>query len=136
MFTIDLWDYDGVGLIIAYPSGVTYVNQAGGLTCRQPELEGVFVPLTAQLSAVGNELQEYFTGPKWKGRCDDGIDVETADFVDGLLRAHDWAGSLQVDRDRLSDSLEAWIHMRVGGNGFFWPGFEGGHGVLVWENSD
>ncbi|AUX40429.1 uncharacterized protein SOCE26_018300 [Sorangium cellulosum] len=46
--------YDaGLGLIIKHASGVLYTNQTCGVCCAQPELEGVFVPLDAEESWLG-----------------------------------------------------------------------------------
>lgn len=136
MFTIELDELEGVGLIIAHPSGVEYTNQVGGYACLHPKLEGVLVPLITALPAP-EELYAHFTGPKWKGHCYEGIDAETADFIDGLLCKYGWDGPILVDRERMAESYEAWIRVKVGLNGSHWHGdFQGGAGVLTWENSD
>lgn len=132
-FTIDLWDNESPGLIIACKSGVTYTNQVGGYACRHPEIEGVFVPLPAGIS---EKLEAYFTGPKWNGRCYDEIDEETASFIDSVLNAVDLAGSLCVDRERLTESCEAWIWVKLSMNSLLWLGLNEGEGVLTWSNSD
>ena len=41
---LDLYDFDGAGTIIPWPSGVMISNQCGGHCCLHPEIEGVFVP--------------------------------------------------------------------------------------------
>lgn len=41
MKKICLWSFNGLGLIIKYPSGVIYTNQAGGYACLQPQEEGI-----------------------------------------------------------------------------------------------
>lgn len=132
-FTIDLWDNESLGLIIACKSGVTYTNQVGGYACHHPEIEGVFAPLPG---SINEKLEAFFTGPKWNGRCYDEIDEETANFIDALLREVDLASSLCVDRERLGESCEAWIWVKISMNSLLWLGLNEGAGVLTWENSD
>ncbi len=132
-FTIDLWDNESPGLIIACPSGVTYTNQVGGYSCHHPELEGIFVPLRG---SIAEKLNAYFTGPKWNGRCYDSIDEETAGFIDSVLRDIDLGGSLCVNREKLEESCEAWIWVKLSRNSLLWLGLDEGEGVLTWENSD
>jgi hypothetical protein len=144
-----LYEHVGLGLIVAFPSGVTYSNQAGGFACFQPELEGIFIPLRNDCLVEGNELlspavglEEYFTGEKWRGAAMHGIDEEDADFIDALLQSHRLSHCLKVDRTRLDESSEAWIHVEVGADeaGEI-PIFSGlgpypRYGVLTWQNSD
>ncbi len=132
-FTVDLYEHEGLGLIIACLSGVNYTNQVAGYACLHPELEGVYIPLPA--SGVG-KLESYFTGPKWNGRCYEAIDEETADFVDAILAELGLGSCLRVDRDRFAESWEAWIRVKVGMNSVHWLGLNQGDGVLTWENSD
>ena len=42
---IQLRDLEGLALVVEYPSGVLYTNQAGGVFCNQPIVEGVLAPL-------------------------------------------------------------------------------------------
>jgi hypothetical protein len=132
-FTIDLYEHEGLGLIIACPSGVSYTNQVAGYACQHPELEGVYVPLPA---SACEELYSYFTGPKWNGRCYNAIDEETASFVDAILARLDLGCCLRVDRDRFAESWEAWIQVKISMNSVLWLGLDEGTGVLTWENSD
>ncbi|MCB1277693.1 DUF6210 family protein [Prosthecobacter sp.] len=133
-FTIDLWDNDLPGLIIACKSGVTYTNQVGGYACRHPEIEGVFVPLPGSMS---EKLDAHFTGPKWCGHCYDAIDDETASTVDEILAELAFVSTtVRVDRKKLADSCEAWIWVTISSNGYLWPGLSEENGVLTWGNSD
>lgn len=132
-FTIDLYEHEGLGLIIACPSGVNYTNQVAGYACLHPELEGVYVPLPA---SVCEKLDSHFTGPKWSGHCYEAIDEETADFVDAILAELDLGFCLCVDRDRFAESWEAWIQVKISMNSVLWLGLDEGTGVLTWENSD
>jgi hypothetical protein len=149
--TIRLWALKGIGLIIAHPSGVLYGNQTGGHANFHMALEGVFVPLMdpgdadtyrAKLSGEfvdqQSALDAYFMGPKWEGYCDAWIDDETADFVDKVLAGSTATRRLKVDRDRMADSHEAWIHVVVPADDGYqlYEGFPGGPGVLTWQNSD
>ena len=138
---ISLWPLNGIGLIIAHPSGVLYMNQVGGYACNHPRMEGAFVPLMDPDIDQQKALEDYFTGPKWHGHCYNGIDAETADFVDGVLATSPLTRRLHVNREKLAASEEAWIHVRIAPNedeksfGKF-AGFPSGMGVITWENSD
>jgi len=138
-FSIDLWPFRSIGVIVAHPSGVVYSTQAGGYATRHPALEGVFIPLEpGDLQARLDE--HFFYGPKWEGHCYSGIDDETADFIDRLLAASPLTRAIVVDRTRLKESMEAWIHVTIASAGTdgdrAFGGFDGRSGVLIWENSD
>ncbi|MCA9882794.1 MAG: hypothetical protein H6670_00310 [Anaerolineaceae bacterium] len=108
-----LYDSCGLGLIIKYPSGVLYSNQAGGYACMQPAEEGIYVPLSNDGFNLDQIFYKYFTGPKWMGGCANGIDDETADFIDEQLKTYLPASIIRVDRDRMKDSYEAWVYVRI-----------------------
>jgi hypothetical protein len=110
---IRLWDTVGLGVIILFPSGVNYSNQAGGHSCLQPEAEGVFVPLHDEATEQEKMLYSHFTGPKWGGWCNQYIDDETADFIDNLLELSHHTKILKVDRQRLQDSYESWVYVQI-----------------------
>lgn len=140
---IRLWEQKGIGLIICYPSGVLYSNQAGGYACLQPEIEGVFVPLVDCVKGHKQEehLRKHFTGPKWKGHCYDKIDGKTADFIDKILADSYITKRLKVDRSKLNKSFEAWIHINIlsderDSDLREFHGFESTNGIITWENSD
>ena len=140
----------GLGLIIEYPSGVMYSNQVGGFSCLHPELEGVFIPLFDELKGEHQETQllNFFTGNKWMGNCARGIDAETADFVDEVLIQSVATDVLRVDRQKLAQSCEAWVHVKIGEHIdtdlrnttqyklSSLSSFYGKKGVLTWANSD
>lgn len=117
---VTLYDFVGLGLIVGYPNGVIYTNQTCGTACRQPQFEGVLVPLrnmclmpSRELVSPENALYDYFTGPKWGGIGGPGIGDDDADFIDRLLDQHRLSACIAVDRSRLADSEEAWIHVQV-----------------------
>ena len=143
---IDLYNAEHLGLIIMKKSGVTYTNQTGGYACLHPETEGVYVPLSNEKSELLNKLIEYFTGLKWKGCCWDGIDEETANFIDKLLRetssikySAENLGFISVDREQLKLSHEAWIYVNLSqpsDESSIINGFGDAKGILTWPNSD
>lgn len=134
---LDDADPQGLGLIVAATSGQTYSNQCGGYACRHPELEGVYVALGPTPASFEN----HFVGEssKWKGHCYDGIDEETARFLDVELASDALGriGCVTVDHGRLRDSEEAWVWVKIAENHHpLLRGHGGRNGVLVWENSD
>ena len=138
---IRLWNGGGIGIIILYKSGVHYSNQTGGYACLHPEAEGVYVPLVNELVDQEARLEDFFTGPKWQGWCSDGIDGETADFIDAVLESSPYSRGLKVDRQRLDASHEAWVHLTVPGTAtapeaIELVGFEEAEAILTWSNSD
>ncbi|HET9366215.1 MAG TPA: DUF6210 family protein [Candidatus Angelobacter sp.] len=133
---ISLDGFHGVGLIIARPSGVLYGNQAEGYACSHPQAEGVFLPLPVQPGASELwSLQQHFRG-EWGP-----IDEESARIVDRILRrnGHNY---LKVNRARLTESCEAWIHVLIDEPEMYSKassaiaGFGKCEGVLTWPNSD
>lgn len=110
--------------------------------CHHPELEGVFVALHDEdVEQLARLDQHFFYGPKWQGHCYNGIDQETADFLDALLAASPVTRCIAVDRDRLLLSHEAWVHVLFEcGDGADetgrFAGFGRGRGILTWPNSD
>lgn len=111
---IKLYNTSGIGVIINFPSGVIYSNQAGGTSCLQPEAEGVYVPLFNQVNDQEKKLYDYFTDPKrmWFGSAK--ISEDDADFIDKILGESVFTSFIKVDRDRLDDSHEAWVHVAIG----------------------
>jgi hypothetical protein len=147
---VELWEGVGLGLIIEWPSGILFSNQTGGTSTLHPETEGIFVPLRNDCERQGNrllspdsELLEYFEGPKHKGTgATQGLDSEDADFITSVLaRWH--LDQVTVDRARLADSHEAWVHVIIDENKSgneelpfhnFAPYPR--RGILTWSNSD
>ncbi|KYG09597.1 hypothetical protein BE21_16980 [Sorangium cellulosum] len=133
--------YDaGLGVILQHPSGVLYTNQTRGVCCAQPEMEGVFVPFDAEESWL--RLNAYFVGPKYEGTgAMQGLDDEDATFIESVVRDARTGVPLIVDRSRLKESHEAWVHVLIEGeaekigvvSGF---GPYPRRGVLTWPNSD
>lgn len=138
---------DAMFLIIRSPTGVWYSNQAGGTACLQPRAEGYLVPGPDHevQAPIMDELLAHFTRPPYDGvGCGpSGITPATADELDALFRGVTGWPPLRVDRARLTECDEAWIHVfgtaftdaepgRHEGLGAHGP-FEG---VVTWPNSD
>lgn len=137
---VDLWQLHPVaGIIVAHPSGVVYTNQAGGYATYHPSMEGVFVPLPRPGELQASLDEHFFDGPKWEGYCYSGIDVETADFIDQLLSTLPPMRGVRVNRERMKESMEAWIHLTISPSAdddSAVSDFAGTAAVLTWENSD
>ena len=143
-----------LGLIILKPSGVLYGNQTGGYSCTQSSAEGYFVPLNVEGINLEEQIHKYFIGEKWKGCCADGIDEETADFIDQVLIQSGFTDYIKVDRSKLNLSHEAWVYVTIIDPTtrpldyvylsdqslvpFFYLiyGFGNCKGILTWPNSD
>ena len=137
--TVYLWHSKGLGVILLYESGVYYSNQTGGYACLHPAAEGVYVPLNNAAVDQETQLFAYFTGSKWAGWCNEGIDQETADYIDSVLAKSPYTRMLKVNRDRLEDSHEAWIYVKVVRNADdaeIICELGARAGILTWENSD
>lgn len=115
----------------------------------QRRAEGFFVPIgndveagTLALMSVENELFAYFEGPPHQGAgAVHGISAADADFVDRCLAASWWFRGVSVDRARLADSVEAWVHVRIepGAEVFATLLLAQGtrtEAVLIWANTD
>lgn len=79
--------------------------------------------------------QLVFDGPKWWGECCWGIDDETADFVERALSNMPGLAEVQVDRTKLDESMDSWIHVRLSGHGSaeaFYGATEEHVAVLTW----
>jgi hypothetical protein len=154
MREVSLHGYVGTGLILVWPSGVHYSNQAGGYSCNQPSIEGVLIPIGNDVAVGGNEdgklmgpdnvLCQYFVGAKHQGTgATSGLDQEDADHLDRLLGCFPDFEGVRSDRARLRDSMEAWVWVTIAPrkDAAFLPLFTGfGDGpwsaVLFWGNSD
>lgn len=111
---IRLWHGPGIGLIVLGESGVLYTNQTGGHARLHPAAEGWYVPLVDSRYDQDAALKAYFNGPPWNGACAMGITNADADFVDRLLQSSSVSAFLRVDRERLTNSHDAWLHVLIG----------------------
>lgn len=147
---IELWQSVGMGLIVELPTGVLYSNQTGGYSCLHPSTEGAYLPIgndcslpNWELLSPERDLRAYFEGSKHRGTgAVLGLDLEDADFIDQLLAKARLADTLQVDRERLAESHEAWVRVLLTRDDFEpAPLFRDlgpypRNAVLIWGNSD
>jgi hypothetical protein len=147
-----LHDAVGTGLIIEWPTGVYFAAQAGGTACLLPTLEGLYLPIANDIEAPSGRLvspewrlEEYFVGaPHCGSGATGGLDEDDARCIDSILHGWKAASCLTVDRRRLSQSMEAWVHVLIDMAAASDPqlalmrDFEPAptQGVLVWCNSD
>ncbi len=144
--TISLYGLQGLGLIVKHAWGVRYSNQAGGVCCCQPVAEGVLVPLDDHCE-IEAKLGDYFAdhggrlGPDDADALDKILQTPTAPYV------YTPTFFLAVDRDRLADSMEPWLHVTIASSpeddpsadwSMRYPmsGFGRALAVLTWANSD
>lgn len=139
---IQLYESAGLGLILLWPTGVLYSNQTGGTSCLHPQAEGAYLPLANALTVQEELLLAHFTGPKWRGACDRGIDEETAAEVERILGLSHVTRELglRVDRTRLAQSHEAWVHVEIAAQPetdlALLGSIPASQGILTWANSD
>jgi hypothetical protein len=130
-----LYDCNGLGLILAVPSGVRYRNQAAGHACWKFEIEGVLVPIPLGEDRIALRALEDHFDSGWES-----LDVDDADAIDGILAAAAF-DFVKVDRTRLHESYEAWVHVRLDPpdpvrHTELFIGLSVDRAVLTWENSD
>ncbi|TXK83963.1 DUF6210 family protein [Paenibacillus sp. N3.4] len=127
-----LYSLEQLALIIKSKSGVVYYNQAGGYSCLQPSVEGILTILEDDTKELLQNLS-LFCLNKTK------ITLEDAKFLDELLRANKAGKFLSIDRERLEDSMEAWLNVIIDIEmieNTLLNGFEEDVGILTWNNSD
>jgi hypothetical protein len=143
---ICLYDLDRLGLVLLEPSGVFYYNQVCGHACLQKFAEGVFSYIRDDGNELHKTVSEYLLNK-------DRLTPEDADFLDGQFMRSSDAKYLRVDRNRLDNSMEAWVYVAIDqcsieqslSNGLknesvyyntAFKGFSCAGAVLTWDNSD
>jgi len=135
--TILLYELAGPALIFSAQTGVIYRNQTGGHSCYQSEVEGYLVPIAGDRIEILERLTSHFTGPKWGGWCSHGIDDQTADEIDQLIAEFARRDGIKVDRDKLQESWESWVHVRIHGQLLsLVKNSNSTTAILTWPNSD
>ncbi len=142
---VELYDTVGTSLILRYPTGITYTNQAGGTSCLQPSTDGVLIPFGNDYGEDGKfislelELAKYFDSEYGGTGATNGITHADADTIERVLEQHQLNTWIAVDRDMLQSSFEAWINVLVlSDHACYCRGFDPypRSGVLTWANSD
>lgn len=111
------------GLIIPAKSGVTYTQQACGLSCQHPELEGSYVPCVYHFNEIPHVGCTMSLGS-----------AEAVELNDFFEKSHAYRG-LTVDPGMLKESMEAWIWVLVGPDYQVLDGYTG-PAVLTYPNCD
>lgn len=135
--TVLLYELGGLALIIPSKTGIVYRTQSGGHSCFQTEAEGYIVPIAGERQGIVERLHSHFAGPKWGGWCSQGIDDQTADEIEQLLDEVSRRDQITIDRDKLEDSWESWIHVKI--HGQLLSLIENSNptsAILTWPNSD
>lgn len=133
---ICLYGLDQAALILLSEKGVMYQNQAGGNACMQPKARGILVPVTNN-----PPLDNLYKGSldyKLSSVCKNMIELtdENADQLDALLKSELHGLSIVVDRNRLQESMEAWVFVGIQDGAEDIKGFEESSAILTWPNSD
>jgi hypothetical protein len=112
----------GVYVLIKNDYSPIWKNQCGGYACNHKVTRG-YLKLAGGREEE-EKLTDFFCGEKWGGWCCEGIDEETAKFIESVI------DSFEVNKEEMNNSQEAWIE------GFLIVGGEKLPATLVWENSD
>ncbi len=142
---VRLYDLAGTALVIPHATGIIYSNQAGGHACLQPKAEGFLVPIandvglapTHDFRSPENDLFKYFTNLH---SCGAPLTETDAQKIESIMHKLPMWDGLSVDRDRLDDSVEAWVFVTIAEteqkpilvNGLSYPL----SAILTWTNSD
>ena len=135
--TVLLYELGGLALIVPASTGIVYQNQTGGHACLPSRQEGYLVPFGGDVAGKCERLLAHFTGPKWGGWCSEGIDEETAAFIEKILAEMPGRDEIIVNRTKLDVSWEAWVHVRIAGPMLALVEHDRpGEAILTWPNSD
>ena len=142
---VRLYEHAGTALVIPHSTGIVYSNQAGGHACLQPQTEGFLVPIandvglatTHEFRSPENELFHYFTELH---SCGAPLTEADAQRIESIMHQLPQWDNLSVDRDRLDESVEAWVFVTVAESkqkpilvdGLDYPV----RAILTWTNSD
>ena len=131
-------DMESAGLIVLAQTSIWYQVQTGGYACFQERAEGFYVPLSYQVVDHYVGLHGYFVehSPEMRG---EGIDDVAAKFIDAELSRLPGHSGIVVDRERLGESREAWVHVLISeptAGLLFQECLGSVAAILVWPNSD
>ena len=136
---VELYQHPWPMVLVPWPSGVTFIVQGAGKLIRYMSVEGISLPLNTG-EALSKKLYTLHPGccvdvlSEVEG-LPDALTKEEADAIDQIFQ--ETHTPLQVDRDRLKGSTEAWVHVHILSNSnLVLKAFGGRDGVFVWENCD
>ncbi len=155
---VKLFEQRGAGLIIRSPSGLHYINQAGGPICFWLRAEGAFIPLEECADGtLGRRLFDHFHRSRDK-RFMRSVRHDDADVIDAVLAEHglefvtvrrsgigkEWdlfAWQTWAWDDLCASPWEAWVPVRVTAPPYdrlagILSGIDTADAILVWENSN
>lgn len=131
-----LWDVEGVVAVILSNSDVVYGNQCGGTACVQEEAEGILVPfnndppLNNPNEKLSSQLSDLLLDVN-------GLSTDLADKIDDFFQKDFTTRCARVDREKLSESREAWVYIKIlDSKESNFSGFGNCDAVLTWHNSD
>jgi hypothetical protein len=118
-------------ILMPWPSGIVFSVQACGMLCTHPRLEGICIPLE-EGDCLAPKL-----GHLHPGCSRDLITEAQADELDAAFRmCH---VPIEVSREHLAASYEAWLYVRVLPDAPDWHAlhaFAGREAFLSWQNCD
>jgi len=130
-------DGHGAWLIVERPTGVFYTNQTNGNGCNQDSAEGALIPLP-RMQEVFYAVDGLYMGT-WHEFLGEVISPD--EFDEALRKVLKGDLTITVNRERMTESYEAWVHVNVEAGTWMrgWVEIEGARSfpaILTWENSD
>lgn len=118
MKTIDMMSYPYPCLIIPCKSGIIIKQQTGGLSCTHHEVEGIVLPLPMQ----GYDLHQFMNALEvlHPGCYGNSLTFEEACKLDSNVIKR-YNVPLEVNKEKISESTEAWVYVRIMGKDDKWP---------------
>ncbi len=126
----------GLSLVIEALTGVEYGNQCGGSATEENAVEGYLIPLG--MRDMEQRLYDFFWD-EFGGHChkprNEWTERRILKLEELIRQIPDWIcskknkderASLELDRTRIADCIEAWIPVRS----------KRGKGILMLKNSD
>lgn len=136
MKLIDLTELSGAALIVPEKTGVFFTNQVNGHICEQPQLEGFLIPINNDRFADDPEFLEsllFNIFDDYYGKFTE----DKANEIDEILSRFPETKGINVNRDRIDESVESWVHVVAQETDFScYKGFGEIRGILTWQNSD
>ena len=122
MIEVDLYYYEGMGVIYREKTGVIYTTQTGGSWCNHPTVEGYFVPLNLRYDFDTNSFHDEVCGGTFL-LSDITPNSEVISKIDDSLGIYE----IFVDTKALDELQEAWIPV---------VDSKGRRGIFVYTNCD
>lgn len=131
---VKLWDMCGVGLIVPGDTGVVFTNQVGGTMCDHRSLEGIFIPINVGLPE--KYFQDLLT-KVFETSKNGNLTYIESQKINAVLLDSKFTQGITVDEERLSESVEAWVYVRIHETELScYVNFGHFEAVLTWPNSD